>query len=192
MTWRGRDTDALGRGRHQPHKYPFKRTLIGTTDRWLPSTVRSTRSEPMTSGNAPAADCSRCRGRRASILLIACSPADERSQRPCPESAFPQVKVGLSGQGRGRTADLPLFRGSITPETIISESIQKPSSPALSLVSRSYSHHSDRAAKYRIVPFRLWASCGEPRPAADLWGNCGPRGSTRPGAGRSRIHLPDG
>jgi len=49
-----------------------------------------------------------------------------------------------------------------------SESIQKPSSPALSLVSRSSSHRSDRAAEYRIVPFRVWVSCGGLRPAALL------------------------
>lgn len=45
----------------------------------LRTTVRSNRSEPMTSGNAPAADCSHNRGRRAATLMIACSRADERS-----------------------------------------------------------------------------------------------------------------
>jgi hypothetical protein len=98
------------RGRHPPHKCPHRRTLIGTTGRWLGSTVRSNRSEPMTRGNATAADCSRCRGRRTATLISAAGPADEWSQRPFPEAASPQVKGGLSGQGRGRTADLPLFR----------------------------------------------------------------------------------
>ena len=37
------------------HKCPYKRTLIGMTGRWLPSTVGSNRSEPMTSGNTSAA-----------------------------------------------------------------------------------------------------------------------------------------
>ena len=46
--------------------------------------------------------------------------------------------------------------------------VGKPSSPALPLVSRSYSQHSDRAAEYRIVPFRLRGSCGEPRATAEL------------------------
>ena len=32
------------------------------------------------------------------------------AQRPLTESVFPQVKGSPSGQGRGRTADLPLFR----------------------------------------------------------------------------------
>ena len=83
----------------------------------------------MTRDNATAADCSRCRGRRTATLILATGPADERSQRPLTESAFPQVKVGLSGQGRGRTADLPLFRGSITPETMIPQSYISPAHP---------------------------------------------------------------
>ena len=74
----------------------------------------------MTSGNAPAAGCSHNRGRRAATLMIACGRVDERSQRPLTESAFPQVKGSPSGQGRGRTADLPLFRGSVAPWTMIS------------------------------------------------------------------------
>ena len=45
----------------------------------LRTTVRSNRSEPMTSGNAPAADCSHNRGRLAATLMIACGRADERS-----------------------------------------------------------------------------------------------------------------
>ncbi len=69
----------------------------------------------MTSGNVPAAGCSRCRERCAATLITASGPADERSQRQRPESAFPQVKVGPSGQGRSRTADLPLFRREIAP-----------------------------------------------------------------------------
>jgi hypothetical protein len=45
----------------------------------LRTTVRSNRSEPMTSGNAPAVGCSHSRGRRAATLMIACGRADERS-----------------------------------------------------------------------------------------------------------------
>ena len=83
----------------------------------------------MTSGNAPAAGCPHNRGRRAAALMIACGRTDERSQRPFPQSAFPQVNVGLSGQGRGRTADLPLFRGPITPETIVRRAFKSPAHP---------------------------------------------------------------
>ena len=39
----------------QHHKRAHKRTLIGTTGRWLPSMTRSDQSEPLTSGNALAA-----------------------------------------------------------------------------------------------------------------------------------------
>jgi len=84
---------SCGRGPYPPHKCPLKRTLIGTTGRWLPSTVGSKLER--------AADDQRERrrgrpltlpGRRAATLIIASAPADERSQRPFPESAFPQVK----------------------------------------------------------------------------------------------------
>jgi hypothetical protein len=145
----------------------------------------------MTSGNAPAAGCSRCRERCTATLIFACGPADERSQRPFPQSTFPQVKVGLSSQGRGRTADLPPFRGSITPESSSSKSFKSPAHPHYRW-STTVIAITATVPPSRIVPFSLWASYGEPRPTADLWGNCGPRGSTRPGAGRSRIRLPDG
>ena len=45
----------------------------------LRTTVRSNRSEPMNSGNAPAADGSHDRGRRTGTFMIACGRADERS-----------------------------------------------------------------------------------------------------------------
>jgi len=64
----------------------------------------------MTSGNAPAAGCSHNRGRRAATLMIACGRADERSPTAVNRIIVPQVKGDPSGQGRGRTADLPLFR----------------------------------------------------------------------------------
>jgi hypothetical protein len=69
----------------------------------------------MTSGNAAAAGCSHNRGRRAATLMIACGRADERSPTAVNRIIVPQVKEGPSGQGRGRTADLPLFRGSVGP-----------------------------------------------------------------------------
>ncbi len=56
--------------------------------------------------------------------------------------------------------------------------------------SRSADERSPAAAMVRRRPARLWASCGALAPGADLWGFCGLRGSTRPGAGRSRIRLP--
>jgi hypothetical protein len=86
----------------------------------LRTTVRSNRSEPMTSGNAPAAGCSHNRGRHAATLMIACGRADERSPTAATRITVPQVKEGPSGQGRGRTADLPLFRGSVAPWARIS------------------------------------------------------------------------
>ena len=74
----------------------------------------------MTSGNAPAADCSPNRGRRAATLMIAYGRADERSPTAANRIIVPQAKEGPSGQGRGRTADLPLFRGSIPLGAMIS------------------------------------------------------------------------
>ena len=35
-------------------------------------------------------------------------------------------------------------------------------------------HHNNRAAVCHVVPFRLWASRGEPSGSKDLWGFCGP------------------
>ena len=76
----------------------------------------------------------------------------------------PQAIAGLESQnawsGAGSNRRPSAFQGFYHPPNHGPESIQKPSSPALFLVSQSYSHHSDRAAKYRIVPFRLWVSCG--------------------------------
>jgi hypothetical protein len=69
----------------------------------------------MTSENDPAAGCSRCRRCRATTLITASGPADERSEQPFPESAFPQVKGSPSGQGRGRTTGLPLIQGFYLP-----------------------------------------------------------------------------
>jgi hypothetical protein len=74
----------------------------------LRTTVRSNRSEPMTSGNTPAAGCSHNRARRAATLMVACGRADERTPAAVNRIIVPQVKGGPSGQGRGRTADLPL------------------------------------------------------------------------------------
>ena len=84
----------------------------------------------MTSGNARAAGCSHNRGRRAATLMIACGRADERSPTAAKRIIVPQVKGGSSGQGRGRTADLPLFRGSIPLYDHDLVSITQPSSPA--------------------------------------------------------------
>ena len=106
------------RGHHPPHKCPHKRTLTGTTGRWLAPDSQTRPERAMTSDNDPTAGCSRCRRRRATTLITASGPADERSERPFPESAFPQVKVGSSGQGRGRTADLPLFRDSLSRRSL--------------------------------------------------------------------------
>ena len=39
-------------------------------------------------------------------------------------------------------------------------------------------HHSDGAAVCRVVPFRLWASRGEPSGSKGLWGFCGARQGT--------------
>src|ERR1022692_3811506 len=58
----------------------------------------------------PAADCSRCPERRAAALIIACNPADERSQRPFPESAFPQVKRS-EWSGAGSNCRPSAFQG---------------------------------------------------------------------------------
>ena len=68
-----------GAGRYSPHRCPHKRTLIGTTGRWLAHDGQIKPERPMTSGNAPAADCSHNRGRRAATLMFACSRADERN-----------------------------------------------------------------------------------------------------------------
>jgi hypothetical protein len=38
-----------------------------------------------------------------------------------------------------------------------------------------YHHHSHCAAVCRVVPFRLWASRGEPSESKGLWGFCGAR-----------------
>jgi hypothetical protein len=117
------------RGRHPPHKCPDKRTLMGTTGRWLALDGRI---------NPEQADDQRerLRGRLLALpgtprrpSLTGSGPAEEPSQLPCPESVFPQVKRGLSGQGRGRTADLPLFRGPINPETIVRRAFKSPAHP---------------------------------------------------------------
>jgi len=117
-----------------------------------------------------------------------------RPKHKIPTKAHKLLLAGVinpwSGAGSNRRPSA--CQGFCHPRDHSPESIQKPSSHALSLVSWSNSHHSDSAAEYRIVPFRLWAFCGGLRPTADLWGNCGPRGCMRPGADRSRIHLPDG
>ena len=60
----------------------------------LRMTVRSNRSDPMTSGNAQAAGCSHNRGRRAATLMIACGRADERS----PTAVY---RIGVSAGQRG-------------------------------------------------------------------------------------------
>jgi hypothetical protein len=39
-------------------------------------------------------------------------------------------------------------------------------------------HHSDRAALCHVVPFRLWASGGEPPGSKHLWDFCGARQGT--------------
>jgi hypothetical protein len=46
---------------------------------------------------------------------------------------FPLVRAG--GQGQDRTVDLPLFRGPITPEAVISKGKNQASSPALMKVN---------------------------------------------------------
>ena len=53
-----------------------------------------------------------------------------------------------------------------------------------------YRHHSDCAAVYHVVPFRLWASGGEPPGSKDLWGFCGARqGEDGHGACAGREEL---
>jgi hypothetical protein len=96
------------RDRHPPHKCPLERTLIGTTGRWLPSTAGSSRNEPITSGNAPAAGCSRCQGRRAAALIMPVVPQRSGASGRSRNQRFRRLR-GPSGQGQGRTADLPLF-----------------------------------------------------------------------------------
>jgi hypothetical protein len=122
-------TTSGNRGRHPPHKCPDKRTLIGTTGRWLALDGRI---------NPEQADDQRerLRGR-----LLALPGTPRRPSHNCPWSrrgaepaTVPGISVsagqkGLSGQGRGRTADLPLFRGSITPETIVRRAFKSPAHP---------------------------------------------------------------
>jgi hypothetical protein len=78
------------------------------------------------------------------------------------------------------------FSGALSPRDHSSESFQKPSSPhyrwsagVLAIIATMPpSTHSSVSS----VGF-LWGL----RPAADLWGNCGPRGSTGRGAGRLDV-----
>ena len=56
----------------------------------------------MTSGNATG-------GRRTATVTLPLVQQMSGANGRLTESTFPQVKVGLSGQGRGRTTDLPLF-----------------------------------------------------------------------------------
>jgi hypothetical protein len=46
-------------------------------------------------------------------------------------------------------------------------------------------HLSDRAAVCHVVPFRLWASSGEPSGSKDLWASCGARRGTGWNGGRT-------
>jgi hypothetical protein len=51
-------------------------------------------------------------------------------------------------------------------------------------------HLSDRAAVCHVVPFRLWASGGEPSGSKDLWGSCGAwRGTGWNGGGTGDRNL---
>ena len=110
----------------------------------------------------------------------------------------PQAIAGLESQnpwsGAGSNRRPSAFQGSYRPQDHSSKTIQKPSSPALPLDSRSYSHHSDRAAKYRIVPFRLWASCGafaRPRTCGEIVGLAVAPGRAHAGLG-STCRTADG
>jgi hypothetical protein len=71
----------------------------------------------MTSGNASAADCSRSRARRAAPVMTARGPAEEPSQRPYPESVFPQVKV------------VRVVRGGVEPPTFRFSGVLSPLKP---------------------------------------------------------------
>jgi predicted RNase H-like HicB family nuclease len=75
----------------------------------------------------------------------------------------------------------PTFRFSGVPSSLGPRSRRHRASPAHRHSCWSmglHRHHSDRAAVCRVVPFRLWASGGEPSGSKDLWGFCGARQGT--------------
>jgi hypothetical protein len=72
----------------------------------------------------------------------------------------------------------PTFRFSGVPSPLGPRSRRHRASPAHRHRCWSmglHRPHSDRAAVCRVVPFRLWASGGEPSGSKDLWGFCGAR-----------------
>jgi hypothetical protein len=101
---------------------------------------------------------------------------------PCLIPALP----GVSPDERaGRRPRNRVVRGGVEPPTFRFSGVPSPLGP------RSHNHrdnpahrhrcwsmglqrhHSHCAAVCRVVPFRLWASRGEPSGSKDLWGFCG-------------------
>ena len=79
---------------------------------------------------------------------------------------FPQVERGSTqcrkcGQGRGRTADLPFFRRSITPRALTWKSRQQPSSCASTLLTGDFPYlntHNKCTGVCCFVRGFLWGS----------------------------------
>jgi hypothetical protein len=67
---------------------------------------------------------------------------------------------GSEWSGAGSNRRPSAFQGSYHPRDHDLKIARKPSSSALPLFSQPYCNHNGCAAEYRIVPFRLWASCG--------------------------------
>jgi hypothetical protein len=78
----------------------------------LPSAARWSRNELIAPWNTPAASGFGCRERIASAVIVSSVPAVSLGLAPAGKQHLRRSEE-LRGQGRGRTADLPLFRGSV-------------------------------------------------------------------------------
>ena len=107
-SWRAKGGRSAA-ARPSPHKRAHNRTLIGTTGRWLPSTgqIRPERADDQR--ELPCGRLTTLPGTPRRHTHSCVWSRRERSQRPFPQPAFPQVKWGLSGQGR---VEPPTFRFS--------------------------------------------------------------------------------